>query len=98
MSYGRRLSLLREVRDLGNRLEFLRSGGDARDSVELALAEREIQQIYLRWGLAAIDGLHIDGEPATPESLIANGPEELANEVLEHIQKTIGLSEDERKN
>ena len=32
--------------------------------------------MYLAWGLVNIEGLTIDGEPATAERLIERGPDE----------------------
>jgi hypothetical protein len=51
----------------------------------------------VKWGLAGIEGLEIDSKPATPESLIERGPEELVREVLAAIRREAGLSEDEKK-
>ena len=34
------------------------------------------------WGLAEVGGLELDGAPATPESLVLRGPEELFREAL----------------
>jgi hypothetical protein len=42
--------------------------------------------------------LEIDGEMATPETLIEKGPANLAAEILGRIRGECGLSESERKN
>jgi hypothetical protein len=76
----------------------LSAGGNVEDKVEAALITREIEQIYLEWGLKELAGLSIDGEPATVTSLVAAGPEELAAEIVEAIKSEIYMSEDERKN
>ena len=45
-----------------------------------------------------LEGLRIDGEAATVESLIESGPENLAREIAEAIAEESSLNEDERKN
>ena len=50
------------------------------------------------WGVKEVHGLRIDGDDATPETLISSGPEELFREALEFVMDEIGLSEDESKN
>src|ERR1022692_2203436 len=83
VSFGRRLVLARLLRD---RLETITKLSLAAESearaAETALLSAEIDAIHLRWGLAAIDGLEIDGAPATADSLIDAGPEELVREIL----------------
>ena len=69
-----------------------------RDEAEAALLAAEIDREYLRWGLARVDGLEIDGEAATPASLREAGPETLVREALRAVRREAGLSEDERKN
>jgi hypothetical protein len=99
MSFGRRLELTRKVRELLGRLEFVRAGpGGPADDAEAALLAGEIDREYVRWGLASIEGLEIDGCPAAPEDLIEKGPEKLVAEVLGAIRHEAGLDEDERKN
>ena len=99
MSFGRRLELTRTVKERLGRLEFLAAGeSGVSDETEAALLTGEIDREYGAWGLAAVDGLEIDGEPATPQSLIEKGPEPLVAEVLEAVYREAGLSEDERKN
>lgn len=97
ISFGRRLELIRKVREQLKRLEFLKAEQDA-DESEIALLSAEIDREHLMWGLAAIEGLEIDGLPATPESLLDDGPEELAQEALALVRRETGLSEEERKN
>ena len=99
MSFGRRLELTRKVRELLGRLEFVRAGpGGPADDAEAALLAGEIDREYARWGLTAIEGLEIDGQPSTPEMLIERGPEKLLAEVLDAIRHEAGLDEEERKN
>lgn len=98
MSFQGRLELLRELRDLMIKAEFAAAGSSAADRVETALLEGAIRKRQLEWGLVSIDGLEIDGEPATTLSLLAMGPEELTTEIQTSIQAQMGLSEEERKN
>jgi hypothetical protein len=98
ISIGRRIELARLVREAGRGVEFLEASGDAREKLEAAVLAREIDRVYLQWGLAAVEGLMIDGEAATPELLIERGPLDVALEILARIKAECGLSEDERKN
>ncbi|MBI4876803.1 MAG: hypothetical protein HY822_19375 [Acidobacteria bacterium] len=98
MSFGRRNELLRRVRELTRKVEFLEAGKTPAEKLEAALAGREADQAYLEWGLAGVQGLEIDGEAATPRSLIESGPEGLCQEILRAIQRECGLTADERKN
>ncbi len=98
MTFGRRLELMRRVRDLAARLEFFEAGRDARNEMEASLLGGEIDRLYLLWGIERICGLDLDGMPATTESLIDSGPEELFNEALAAVKSECGLGENERKN
>jgi hypothetical protein len=98
MSFGGRLELLRELRDLMARAEFASAGESAADRMEGAMLEGEIRRRQVQWGLVSLEGLEIDGEPATAESLLAFGPEDLVTEIQSAIQAQLGLSEEERKN
>jgi hypothetical protein len=98
MSFGRRLELLRRIRGLGQRLEYLNAGATAAEKLEAAAVAAEVDREYLRWGLEAIEGLRIDGEPADAEGLAERGPEDLCREIVARIRAESGLNEEERKN
>jgi hypothetical protein len=98
MTFGRRIELMREVRDLAARLEYFEAGRDAKNGMEASLLGAEINRLYIRWGLEEIHGLEIDGAPATAELLIERGPEELFLEALTAVKVECGLLENERKN
>jgi hypothetical protein len=98
MSFGRRLELIRHVRELSRKLEFLRTSDGIEDRLESSLLAGEIDALYLEWGLASVDGLFMDGAPATTAAVISSGPEELSREILDAIRKECSLNEDERKN
>src|SRR6185312_10417699 len=98
MTFGRRIELMRRVRDLAARAEFFEAGRDAKNEMESSLLGAEIDRLYLLWGLEEVRGLEIDGEPATAESLIESGPEELFKEALLAVKAECALSEEQRKN
>ena len=98
MSFGRRMELFRRIREIAANLEYLEASTDFREQVEATLLEQEIENLYLRWGLVSIDGLAIDGQPATSELLLERGPETLAREIVASIKAECGLSDAERKN
>jgi hypothetical protein len=98
MSFGRRTELMRQVRELARRVEFLGAGADAGQKMDAALLQAEIDRLYVKWGLRAISGLDLDGVEATPESLAEAGPEELFREAVEAVRAQTGLSPAERKN
>lgn len=100
MSFGRRLELTRTIRDLAQKRAFLEAGedGDPVAAADSALTTAALDREYLIWGLERVEGLEIDGRPATPELLLDAGPEELVREALAAVQQEIGLSGAERKN
>ena len=97
-SFRRRSLLIEQVRELGRSLNFVEAGESVADRIESVHLHAKIDQLYLEWGLEAIDGMEIDGEPITVDSLIAKGPEDLTREILEKIKGQCALSEAERKN
>jgi hypothetical protein len=98
MSFGRRVELMRRVRELSRRVEFLEAGEDAGGRMDAGLLRAEIDRMFVLWGLDSITGLEVDGETATPETLVERGPEELFREALAAVHRQTGLSEEERKN
>ena len=98
MTFGRRLELMKRVRDLAVRLEYFEAGREEKNRIEASLLGAQIDRLYVEWGVERILGLEIDGEPATPVSLIDRGPEELFRETLEAVRAECGLNEQERKN
>lgn len=98
MSFSRRMDLMRRVRELARRAEFLDAGEDAGERMDAALLHAEIDRLYLTWGLKEVMGLQLDGQPATPESLADSGPEDLFREALASVRAATGLSVAERKN
>ena len=98
MSLGRRIELAKSVRELGGRLEFEAAGGAMSSKIEAALLAAEIDAIYLRWGLAGVAGIEIDGSEPSCDEVIATAPEDFIREVLDRIKAECGLADEERKN
>jgi hypothetical protein len=98
MSFSRRMELMRRVRELAKRTEYLAASGDTGERMDGALLRAEIDRTYVQWGVRAVAGLSIDGHAATPELLAESGPEDLFREALAAVRRETGLSEDERKN
>jgi len=97
MSFGRRVELTRRLREIAQRVEFLEAG-DAKEKIDAALLTSEIDRLYALWGLREIRGMELDGEPATPESLAAAGPEGVFREAVAAVKAECGLTDAERKN
>jgi hypothetical protein len=97
MSFAGRLELLKRARELHKRIDYCASGSEA-EQLEAAELEAEMDRLFLDWGLVALEGLAIDGEPATPLALIERGPQELAQEIVAAVKRQLGLSAEERKN
>ena len=98
MSFGRRVELMRRIRDLAKRMEFLEAGKRPDEKMDAALLRAEIDRVWLIWGLRAISGLVLDSGEATPELLAESGPEELFREALAAVRAETGLTDEERKN
>jgi hypothetical protein len=98
MSFGRRLELMRGVRDLARQIEFLEAGPSPGDGMEAALLHAEIDRMLVTWGVVGVSGLLVDGAEANAEALIASGPEDVFREALAAVRHQAGLSEEERKN
>lgn len=53
----------------------------------------EVNPIYIRWGVASIEGLEIDGRPATVDDLLGDDcPDGLVKEILDVLSDKIDLS------
>jgi hypothetical protein len=98
MSFGRRLELMKRIRDLAARIEFFEAGQAESNRMEASLLAGEMDRVFLEWGLQGVSGLEIDGAPASVAALIGNGPEDLVHEALGIVKAECGLNEAERKN
>ena len=97
ISLGSRLELMKSMRELLEKNEFLRAG-DVLGQTDAAISDLMAKALYLRWGLRDVKGLNIGNRAADAESLIENGPEALCNEIVSTIREHLELSESERKN
>ena len=98
MSFARRVDLMRRVRELARRMEFLEAGEQPGEKMDAGLLKAEIDGLYVAWGLRAVSGLVLDGGQAGPELLAEAGPEELFREALAAVRAETGLTDEERKN
>ncbi len=98
MAFNRRMQLMRQVRELARNLEFLRAGESDSEQMDAQLLNAEIERAYVTWGLISVGGLAIDGEPATPASLLERGPEDLVYEAIGAVRAECSLKDEERKN
>jgi hypothetical protein len=98
MSFDRRIDLARRIREVASRADYLDAGKNPGEKVAAALLAAEVDRIYFDWGLVSVEGLVVDGEPATPARLLASGPEDLVREALSLIKAECGLTEEEQKN
>lgn len=58
----------------------------------------ELTPRYIRWGLLSVEGLAIDGEPATVETLLSSGPEDIIPEIRDAVKRQLGLTLVQQKN
>lgn len=98
MSFLRRMELIRGIRELSLKSDFLNAGESPAEKLDAALLAGEIDRLYVSWGLQDLIGLEVDGVAATPELLASRGPEDLFREAVSLIKAECGLSEEERKN
>ena len=98
ISFGRRVELMRRVRELARQMEFLEAGQAPGEKMDSALVKAEVDRLYLIWGLVGVSGLELDGAAATPAGLAESGPEDLFREALAAVKAETGLSGAERKN
>ena len=74
MSFARRVELMRRVRELAGRLEFLEAGAEPGGKMDAALLRAEIDRLYLAVGAeGAFRGWTWTGAAATPELLAESG-------------------------
>lgn len=98
MSLLRRHRLLLELRGLAAEQRFHAAQGGIESELAAAELRGRIDEMTIRAALLQIEGLNIGGEPATVESLLESGPEDLAYEIAEAIADESFLNAEERKN
>jgi hypothetical protein len=97
ISLTQRLELARGLHELMAKNEFLQAGSSL-EQAEASIADLLVRRLYLNWGVSQIEGLVIDGRPASVQSVIDSGPENLSNEMIAQVRSELELSEAERKN
>jgi hypothetical protein len=97
ISLAGRIELTRKIQDLIFKNDFLRAG-DAMEQSQARLADLLARRVYLEWGIVQVEGLNIDGSPASLKDVIERGPEDLCDEMSTTIQGELSLSEEETKN
>jgi hypothetical protein len=97
ISLSGRIELTRRIQDLIFKNDFLRAG-DSLEQAQASMADLLARRVYLEWGISEIEGLTIDGSPASVQDAIEQGPERLCEEMAAAIQGELNLSEAERKN
>ena len=99
MSLIRRHRLMQELKSLASEEAFHRAAPqETGGEISAAELQTRIDEMAIRTALLEIKGLSIDGQPATMESMIDSGPENLTREIAEAIAEESFLNEDERKN
>lgn len=98
MSLLRRHRLLLELKDLAAEQRFHAVQEGVASELAAAELRGRIDEKAIRAALVQIEGLSIGGEPATVESLLESGPEDLAYEIAAAIADESFLNEEERKN
>lgn len=96
MSFGRRVALMKVIRETTIKSEFLEAEGSGA-TMTSAITAAEVSRLYIQWGLKEVSGLLIDGSPSTPESFVASGPEELFHEAFAFVLRECHLNEEEKK-
>ena len=97
MSFGRRTELMRQVRELGRKVEFLEADGTRGRRWTGRCYGRKSTVYIVKWGLRAVAGLKLDGVEATAESLAEAGPEALFREAAAIVRAQAGLSAENEK-
>ena len=87
-------STLQAATDLAEKLSTLPGIDEVREIEQQTaeLIEDRFTPEWVRWGVKSIEGLEIDGQPATVETLIQDGPRELYSLIAAEIQRAAGLS------
>lgn len=98
VSLALRAEITRRVRKLLSELEYREGGDGLEDRLVAAMVAAQVDLTYLDWGLARIEGLEIDGQTATIQTLLERGPEALSREIAKVIRDRCHVTEPERKN
>ena len=81
------------AKDKGTSLDMIKIDDEAS-----LLSQSVVVPAFIRAGMISVDGLEIDGAPATVEALIESGPANLVSEIYEACVRASGLNQEESKN
>lgn len=98
MTLRHRIKLLKEVHDLYREAEFSTAGSSKADRLNAQLSSLRVDEVFLRWGVIAVEGLVVDGRPIAADEVGELAPECLASEMLSRVRECMSLSSDEEKN
>lgn len=98
VSLALRAEITRRVRALLAELEYREAGEGLEERLSAALVGAKVDAAYVETGLVKVEGLEIDGQAATLESLLERGPEGLSREIAKTIRERCQMTEAERKN
>jgi hypothetical protein len=91
------MDLIRRIRELSLKCEFLNAGERAEEKLQAALFSAEIDRLYVTWGLQELTGLEVDGVAATPELLVETGPRGAVPWIVDAIKAECGLRNGTKK-
>lgn len=97
-SLSARGELTRRVRGLLEELAFQAAGETPSEKLAAVQLQVEADRTYIEWGVLELEGLELDGSPATVASCVERGPELLCREMAEAVREELTLNELERKN
>ena len=98
MTFGRRIELMRQVRDLAARLEYFEAGRDAKNEYGGQSSGRRDRPALHSVGRGGDSRADTRRRPCHCRRLMDSGPEELFFEALTAVKAECGLDENERKN
>jgi len=98
MTLRQRIYLLTDLHALYREHDFSKAGTSQADRINAHLSSLRIDEIFLRWGVLAIEGLSVDGKRLCVEDLAEYAPEGLVREILFRIRESIALDPGDEKN
>lgn len=98
MTLGHRIKLLRDLHGLYREVEFSNAGDSKSERLHAQLSSLRVDEVFLRWGVLAVEGMIVDGRPIAVEGLSEFAPLRLVTEILSRIRECIALNLDEEKN
>src|SRR5262245_43681276 len=85
LTFQSRLELLKDLRPLLQKLEFLSADPKTSGGIERAILEKEVETELLKWGVVRIYNTNDGSEVMNTEKLLDTAPVELADELVGFI-------------